>query len=349
MADMKDNDLWKFKDGETFKAAAGFHHTPVADLLAPCAHAGNRDQALHDGIVDIHRTMRREYAANIRKVGRNVYPVIIARDTQPEKDQLDAGRQGLGGIYTLYLETGETHTIQPTPPEYERLKCLSHIPLGLFSILSPYFRDHGARTWAPKLTVLGEQIAGAIEKLPRRPSQNDAIDDISRKILSISAEFVQNTLTEGNPTAEELESYARAIRPAIRVAMDTAARLQMEACMAAMLRWKEDLGPEAWSQLHVLVTTIWPVSEHSPRWQMFRTIMNPDKVDTHLIVGEGIRTNEEARNLLGRIVADRLAARLILGTEDERGRRMTQCISSRTDVVADSAYKALQEMSGLQD
>ncbi|WP_227268197.1 hypothetical protein [Roseobacter weihaiensis] len=344
MPHAKNKELWSFDDGETFKAAANLHRTSVADLLVPCAHAGNQDQALHDGIVDIHRTMRREYAANIRKVGRNVYPLIVARDTQPEKDRLDVGRQGLGGIYTLYLETGETHTIQPTPREYERLKCLSHIPLGLFSILSPYFSEHGARTWAPKLASFGEQIAGALEKLPMRSSKTDPVDDISRRILSMSDEFTQNTLSNGNPTAESLESYARAVRPAIRDAMDIAAKLQIDACMTALLRWKRDLGQEAWRQLHVLVTTIWPVSEHSPRWQMFRTIMHPDTVGTHLIVGEGIRTDEDARDLVGRIVADRLAARLILGTEDERGQRMTQCISSRTDVVADSAYKALQEM-----
>ena len=116
----------------------------------------------------------------------------------------------------------------------------------------------------------------------------------------------------------------------------------MDACIEALGVWRDELGPDAWRKLHVVVTTIWPVSEHSPRWQLFRSLMDPDTVGTHLIVGEGVKSTEEARDLLGRIVADRLAARLIVGIDDDCGRRMTQCLSSRTDVVADSAYRALQ-------
>lgn len=346
MTEPHDKTLWQFIDGETFRAAANLHQHEVKELIIPCAHAGDRKTALHDSIVDIHRMMRREYAANIHKVGRNVYPLIVARDNEPERNRLDTGRQGLGGIYTLYLETGEAHTIQPTPRDYERLKCLSHIPLGLFSILSPHFLDPEAREWVPQMTTFEAKIAAAMANLPDGADLSCRIDQITRDLLATSADFVRTILLMGRASLDAFEDYARTIRPLIREGMDIAAKLQMEACMTALLKWKAELGPEAWRQLHVVVTTIWPVSEHSPRWQLFRTIMDPETVDTHLIVGEGVRSAEDARDLVGRIVADRLAARLILGIDDERGQRMTQCISSRTDVVADSAYRALQELCG---
>lgn len=338
---MSTDPLWQFEDGETFRAAAGFHQMSKESLAEPCAHRGGPDQALHESIVDIHRFGRAEYAQNIRKVGRNVYPLIIARDNEPDQDRTDPGRQGLGGIFTLYLANGESRTIQPTPAAYERLKCLSHIPLGFFTILSPYFHDPEAQGWVPKAQAMQAKLEEA-----RRRLTEDAFDareqNIANVILSRSANYVRRILTNMRCRAEGFEVYAASIRVEIRDAMDYAAELQMDACMEALGTWRDELGPEEWRKLHVVVTTIWPVSEHSPRWQLFRTLMDPETVDTHLIVGEGVKSVEEARDLLGRIVADRLASRLIVGIDDERGRRMTQCLSSRTDVVADSAYRALQ-------
>lgn len=333
--------LWSFEDGETFRAARNFHDMSRDTLTDPCAHRGGEEEALHESIVDIHRMSRVEYAKNIRKVGRNVYPLIIARDNEPEGDRADQGRQGLGGVFTLYLASGETRTIQPTPAGYERLKCLSHIPLGLFNILSPHFHDPAARIWMPKVAEMSAKITEALRRLEN--SRFEAREQkITTTILQRSDGYVSRILADQKVTREGFEVYAASIRASIRDAMDFAAELQMDACMAALEQWRDDLGPEEWRKLHVVVTTIWPVSEHSPRWQLFRTLMDPETVDTHLIVGEGVKSTEEARDLLGRIVADRLASRLIIGIEDERGRRMTQCLSSRTDVVADSAYRALQ-------
>ena len=338
---MSTDPLWQFEDGETFRAAAGFHRLSLETLAEPCAHRGGADQALHESIVDIHRFGRAEYGQNIRKVGRNVYPLIIARDTEPDQDRADQGRQGLGGIFTLYLANGESRTIQPTPAAYERLKCLSHIPLGLFTILSPYFQDPEAQGWVPKAKAMASKIEEA-----RRRLTEDSFDareqSIAEVILSRSANYVRRILTDMRCRPEGFEVYAASIRAEIRDAMDYAAELQMDACIEALGVWRDELGPDAWRKLHVVVTTIWPVSEHSPRWQLFRSLMDPDTVGTHLIVGEGVKSTEEARDLLGRIVADRLAARLIVGIDDDCGRRMTQCLSSRTDVVADSAYRALQ-------
>lgn len=344
---MSTDPLWPLEDGDTFRAAANFHRMSKDTLTDPCAHRGGPEQGLHDAIVDIHRFGRAEYALNIRKVGRNVYPLIIARDTHPDQDRDDFGRQGLGGIFTLFLASGESRTIQPTPAAYERLKCLSHIPLGLFTILSPFFANPAAQGWIPKAEIMAQKIQEA-----RRGLAEEALDAREQRIADVilkrSHGYVERILSDRRCGREGFEVYSASIRAQIRDAMDYAAELQMEACMTALSAWRDELGQDEWRKLHVVVTTIWPVSEHSPRWQLFRTLMDPETVDTHLIVGEGVKSVEEARDLVGRIVADRLASRLIVGIDDERGRRMTQCLSSRTDVVADSAYRALQRQSASQ-
>lgn len=249
----------------------------------------------------------------------------------------------------LFLENGETYSVCPTPPAYEFLKCLSHMPLGLFTIVSPYFQNPLATTWVDAMRRFGEKVAAALAALPNGAGAlPEHLLTVSQKMLDHTRTYVTRTLEQRSVTIEAYETYCGWMRPLIRVAMDEAARLQVNAVTTAMLRWKAMLGPDQWRRLYVLIPTIWPVSDHSPRQQIFRSIMDPETVDTNLLIAEGVSGQETLRDLLGRIVADRTAGRLILGVEDERGRRMTQCLSSRTDVVSDSARKALLEFEGSQ-
>lgn len=339
------NELWDYQDTDSFKSAARLHDWDLSNLLEPCATQGDADSELQNRIIDVHRMMRVAYKANIRQVGLNIYPLIVARDTAPNMSPSDLGRQGIGGVYTLYLENGETYSVQPTPRAYELLKCLSHMPLGLYSILSPYFLNPTARAWEVPLKAFREKVVLAIEA-----SQNaeNALTSEQKQwaedMLLLTQTYI-DTVLEQHVSVDEFQSYTAELTPYLRECMDAAAQLQVRSVTDALLAWREMLGAEQWKKLYVMIPTIWPVAENSPRWQIFRSLMEPENIDTHLLTGEGVRNDEEARELVGRIVADRLAARLILGTGDERSKRMNQCISSRTDVVSDSAYQALKEMT----
>ena len=68
----------------------------------------------------------------IHNVGRNIFPVIIASDN-------DQGYEGNGSMFTLYLKDGSIRKTSSPPAEYEIYKSLAHIPLGISSIISPFF------------------------------------------------------------------------------------------------------------------------------------------------------------------------------------------------------------------
>ncbi|WIG94650.1 hypothetical protein [Myxococcus sp. SDU36] len=340
---------WEYHDTEGFNAAARLHSKSVQEILAPCATQHDAGFELHSAIVELHRTMRQNYLRMVHRVGRNIHPLIIARDTEPEMDRADLGRQGVGGSYTLYLENGETYSVRPTPRAYELLKCLAHIPLGLFTLLSPYFQNATATSWMEATRLYQRQIRTAIESFTHGAESLDAsYRPWVQSMLELTDAYVEQTLRKRSVTVEDYEAYTTSMRPHIRLTMDTAAKLQVDAVMAAMLRWKQMLGPAEWKKLYVVVPTIWPVAEYNPRWQIFRSIMDPAEVELRLLVANGVtgpNIEEQIRDLLGRIVADRASGRLVFGIEDERGRRMTQGLSSPTDVLADSAHEALQEFS----
>ena len=335
---------WAYRDTEDFDKACAFVKRPVDAFVPPVATRGEGATELHLCVVDVHRMARESYLAMIHAVGRNIFPLIIARDTEPEMDRADLGRQGLGGTYTLLLENGEAHSVCPTPPEYEFLKCLSHMPLGLFAIVSPYFQNPRATTWVDTMRRFGEKVAAALGAFTDGAGMlPQHLMAVSREMLEHTHAYVTRTLEQRSVTPDAYETYCSSMRPLIRVAMDEAARMQVNAVTTAMLRWRTMLGPQQWRRLYVLIPTIWPVSDHSPRQQIFRSVMDPDMVDTNLLIAEGVSGQEALRDLLGRIVADRAAGRLVMGVEDARGQRMTQCLSSQTDVVSDSARKALLE------
>ena len=335
---------WEYRDTEDFNKASSFVQRPIDTLVPPVMTRGGTATELHMCVVDIHRAMRENYLTMIHAVGRNIFPLIIARETEPEMDRADLGRQGVGGTYSLFLENGETYSVCPTPPTYEFLKCLAHMPLGLFAIVSPYFQNPLATTWVDAMGRFGGKVDAALAALPHGAAAlPEHLLTVTQKMLEHTRAYVTRTLEQRSATIEAYDSYCSEMRPLIRVAMDESARLQVDAVTSAMLRWKAMLGQEQWSQLYVLIPTIWPVSNQSPREQIFRSLMDPVTVDTNLLMAEGVSGQEALRDLLGRIVADRVAGRLIFGVEDERARRMTKCLSSRTDVVSDSARNALLE------
>lgn len=334
---------WEYQDTEAFLQAGQLHARSVDELVAPVATRHDAAFELHACVVDIHRMMRQNYLRNIHAAGRNIYPLIIARDNEPDMDRSDLGRQGVGGTYTLYLE-GETHSVRPTPRAYELLKCLAHMPSGLFTVVSPCFQNPTATSWSEPLELFLRKVQAAKEAFAHGASSlQEEHRSWAWSMLELTEAYVQQTQQKRSVTVAGFEAYSARIRPFIRQSMDAAGRLQVDAVTTAMLRWKQMLGPTEWKKLYVVIPAIWPVAEQSPRWQIFRSLMDPSEVDLRLLIAQGVQNEEDVRTLLGRIVADRLLGRLVLGIEDERGRRMTQCMSSTTDVVSDSARQALLE------
>jgi hypothetical protein len=75
------------------------------------------------------------------------------------------------------------------------------------------------------------------------------------------------------------------------------------------------LGQDAWRDLYVVIPTVWAVEVENPRKEMFKQLMDPERVDTHLITSEYPRNHSDARTLLGRVVGDRAIGRFVFGVD----------------------------------
>lgn len=309
----------------------------VSALSESVAYRGDAGQECLHAIDEIHQTMRDNYQELIHDVGRNIFPVIIAQDDAP-------GLEGVGGTYTLFLSDRNTRSVTPVPRRYAVLKALSHMPLGLFTILGPSLENRHAFSWQGKLESYASKVSYALETL-EHADLPEAIVQRCRDMLSITRDFAARVLRRKSILLEEYSAYTAQMLPFIHLNLDEAAKLQVAAVTRAMRQWQRELGPELWRELYVVVPTVWPVSRESPRQQIFRRLMDPDEVDNRLIIGEGVRSIDDARTLLGRVVADRLVGRLVFTLDGDRNRALTEALSSQKDIVADSARQALSEPS----
>ena len=103
------------------------------------------------------------------------------------------------------------------------------------------------------------------------------------------------------------------------------------------------MGPKLWRELFVVIPTVWPVGENNPRMELFRNLLDKDKINTNIIMSEFPRDTTECRTLLGRIVGDRGIGKFVFGDETHEARMKTVGLSTGIDVVTDDAIPALYE------
>jgi len=129
-------------------------------------------------------------------------------------------------------------------------------------------------------------------------------------------EYIQKSLKSNSVHYMKFHDFATSVAPLIDVSMEAAAKAHVTGTPPALRRLKEEMGDELWRKTYVIIPTVWPVSLYKIRLQMFRKLMDFNQIKQQVLIVEGVRTEEDARSTLGRIVADRALALLVFGGPD---------------------------------
>ena len=166
--------------------------------------------------------------------------------------------------------------------------------------------------------------------------------DILLSMLSSIIQFCNTCLSTKMLHIAKWEELNRENFPRIKRCMIEATTLQANLCIRQVMDWKDNtLTEEEWKELYVVIPTVWAVDKENPRKEMFRQLMSPDRAETHLITSEYPRNHEEARTLLGRIVADRAIGHFVFGNKSSMEQIKTVGLSSQIDVTQDDALPAI--------
>ncbi len=217
--------------------------------------------------------------------------------------------------------------------------------LGLFATVSPYFRSPDSRNWRPAVTAYQNRVLDAITALDNLQSNelSQEDQDHARKMLKMVNAYLKNCLTSNSVDVAEYTEYSKKFAPYINTSMRNASRLQVDATLPALRKWKEELGDE-WEKTFVIIPTVWPVSQLNTRLQMFEKLMTFKHFREKVLVVEGARSEDDARTTLGRVTADRALAQLVFADSGGMNNRdHVYSLSTRRDLMSTATARALKE------
>lgn len=291
---------------------------------------------------DLNIHTRSNYASFIKKAGRNIFPLLIASEYDYD-NELGAGT---GNTYTLYLEDGQEYRITPNANTgYSIYKSASHVIMGLGAMLGPYMKNPVASGWIKPLMDYKESVKRSLASIEacRNGFPYSFDKNPVEQVLRSSLEFIDCCLQEKSFSFEKWQTFNKNNFVNITRCMELAVKVQSESNVEALLKWKEMLGPELWREMYVFIPTVWPVSRSNPRIELFRNLLDEDRVDTHILSSEWPRNDAECRTTLGRIIGDRAIGRYVFGDECCKARTKVMSLSTEVDVVQDDAIKSIKE------
>jgi hypothetical protein len=216
---------------------------------------------------------------------------------------------------------------------YEMEKILSHMPMGVFVLISPYFDNVANRPegWEEPL-IEYKKYVGNIKELLEKSDISQATSIRAIKMLDMVNNYLHDCIENGSGDEKSYTAFAHRIIPYVAEAMKAAVELQIKAGLSALSQWKKELGPQEWDRLHVLIPVVWPVAIGNPRRQMFEHLMTPERAKTNIFEVHA-RSHDEARTTLGRIKGDSVMANLTFDKNTHFGMMSYLRLSSPTDLV----------------
>jgi hypothetical protein len=311
----------------------------TSQMIDCAAHRGDQDGNARASVRDIHNLMKEDYEVMIHTVGnKNIFPLIVAAD-------IEEGLEGVGSSFTLYRRDGSSKRINVVSKDYEFYKALSHMPLGLFTIISAYFNAPKSINWVGKLQVYRQKVDDALYALDKTTEAFDQdLKDHAIKMLTLVKNFINDRIEAKEVPRESFEAFSADIYPYVYKGLKAAAKMQAEANLPALRELKNELGPKEWREVYVVIPTVWPVSGVNPRQQILAQLMDKDRIDTHIILTENAFTKEAAKSCVGRVVADRAMAQLFFGVKVEERRALNFALSSKRDLISDASELAIAEV-----
>ncbi len=309
----------------------GFPKTPEKVVES----AGNARRQAHARIIACDKEMRQNYDLNHVAIGNSIYPFLYSEFT------LDGGR------YILLINDSEWVSAKPVPPVYAEVKAISHIPLGIWSIIARYANASKGGQWMEPLQHFSMTIREALAHLSeaRMPTEIPEILTDSEIIMEAALEFIQRILDNESFTLDQFTEFSHGINPQLVNHQTRAAEAQVTAFINVLEKWKRLIGEQAWSKLYAVCSAQWGLSTENVHQLIISSTMDPEQAASNVFVTSmPLSGIEEARALCGRIVGDRVMARQIFSRDTLRGRENVFSLSSSRDLLSQAAEDVLKNM-----
>lgn len=245
--------------------------------------------------------MQSYYAQTQRLVGYMQSPVILVEFN------------GSGGQYIL-RRGGKRVSVEPVPEIYKQIKSVSHTIVGIFEIVSPYFKDSESGAWRQDLESFNKSMKDALASLGSTGMPAE-FEGNCRTILEGGIAFMDKAIKAGKFTEMDYHEYATALLPTVMKNVDLAAKLQVDHFEEVVKAWRKEMGEEEWSRLYAVVNAAWAMRRQNVHFQIMAQMMGREAINDRLIMAETLKdvTEDDLLMLLGRVINDRALSILVFG------------------------------------
>ncbi len=306
---------------------------PGGELSVPeyvnfIASAGGKEYQAASRIFAINDTMLANYDDMKKTIAKQLSPIIVAHFN------------GIGGTFTLQYK-GRRRTVSPSPPQYAELKSVSHLPMGIYVIIAPYFKSPQERGWQEKLTEYRAKVAAGLDTI-EQTDLTGASKQHCKLILTESIKYIDGIMSAGTFDVAGFKAYSQRVLPAIKANLYRAAGLQAEAAVHLLRQWRKEIGEEDWRNLWGAALAPFTLSVKNATWQAMYLAMNEETRDDQLLLIANTNDLEYSLETVAHLIMDRLLARLVFSEKTGADRELVKALSSKQDLVGDATHKAIE-------
>ncbi|MFI9748184.1 twin-arginine translocation signal domain-containing protein [Streptomyces sp. NPDC052494] len=317
---------------------------------APADDPAARRGRARDAIVAVNNGMRSHYAALKSDLIAQLSPVLVVQN------------DSRGGRFTL-VHDGTQESLHPVGEVFELAKSVSHVPLGVFSIIAPHlsdrvpnvpgadridphdlamvaYKDTATTDWITPLRQYADTLAAARRQLDQAGIPPELVVSCAR-VLDGALSFIEVSTTARSFDIRSFEDFSHSVYAGIRTNMRYAAEAQIAGVQGLLRKWRARIGEEAWQDLYTVVLSQWATSALNQNSIIIGPCMNPAKVATHLIDLPAAEPLSDpvfvALDNLARIVQDNIAAELVFPSD----RAAADALKGPQDLLADEILDQL--------
>jgi len=194
------------------------------------------------------------------------------------------------------------------PPEYHQLKAISHLPLGIFTMVSTWQEGkltsnniHRLKEYDSLINVIYSEIDNY--------SYNSALLKVQQQILKHSQNYIQFLLAENKYEEKTRNEFSRKIEQYILDDVDESAKLELTGLHNQTQIWLKQIPIEKRQQLYVVIG-----SSHQARYrelsvQYFDRILNEQSdgsalSENRLVFAESVFLESGCLSVLARHIID---------------------------------------------
>jgi hypothetical protein len=222
-----------------------------------------------------------------------------------------------------------------TPPIYERVKTIAHIPLALYALSVRWGDDPLPPDAINALTAYRGKVRAArvdLEALKLSPAV------LARQYAIIDAVIseIDRTLQKRRYDGRSVRALCQSLTPTILDNVREAARAQLDGLHAVVQRWRGMMGESDWDRAKIVVLGVRQARVDNLQFAYFQRVLGASAVNQRLFYAEGLFTEQLGLDLLGTILLDRGVSTAFFGDESRMER----------DILGDAAAAYLDEWFG---